>query len=546
MKKIAKVILVLFIFQIQIFLFAKNEDDKYSIYFKDAIQKFHLISNTDDETGAVEAEKKVKNKKVGKAILINWSFILADSIKYWSKYTKWLEDWQFKLTWKDQKRRFFTTEAIKFDSNPFMTNWTHGLSGAAFYNMARYYRLSIFESFLLELSSSLSWEYITEWREVISINDVFFSGVGGIHIGEPFFQYGKYLLSKKGLGNRILGYLINPVFAVNDLLGNRKWRMNFKEEYRNSPDSYLYLGPEKSIYSGTDEKNLSMIHLGIKTSFLNIPEFEDNSLKDFSGRIKNTFFSGISFDLSLSKEGVEEYRFETESVIFGFAKKKFNDIFDNKRKGYRYYIGASTAFELFKKRAIAYYDKGEYHYDFTKSETPTQPTLFTDKFAIINLLGPAFKLSLFSGDFKAGLSLNAYFDFALVNSMALNEYSKYYPLNIEYKKTTLTHYGYYYAFGYTMKSQLSLSLRNIELTGLIKYQRYSSIESLDRFQENIKDDSEVIDSRTISRLELSFGIPKSPVSFIAAIENISRNGIFKSINYDENEKRIYTQVRLSF
>ena len=33
------------------------------------------------------------------------------------KYTKFIEDWQFTLTWKDQKRKFFTSEGLRLDSN---------------------------------------------------------------------------------------------------------------------------------------------------------------------------------------------------------------------------------------------------------------------------------------------------------------------------------------------------------------------------------------------------------------------------------------------
>jgi hypothetical protein len=33
--------------------------------------------------------------------------------KYWVTYEEWLEDWQYELTWEDQKKRFFSLEAWK-------------------------------------------------------------------------------------------------------------------------------------------------------------------------------------------------------------------------------------------------------------------------------------------------------------------------------------------------------------------------------------------------------------------------------------------------
>ncbi len=545
MKKIVGSILLVFTLQLHTPIFADKEYDKYFIYFKDAISNFHLKNHSSAE-GINASKKKIKQKKVGKAILVNWSFILADSISYWSKYTKWLEDWQFTLTWKDQKRRFFTTEAIKFDSNPFMTNWTHGISGAGFFNIARYYRLNIFESVLFSLSSSLSWEYLTEWREVISINDIFFSGIAGLHIGEPIFQTAKYLLSGKGLSNKIFGYLLNPVFAINDLIGSKKWRENFKEEYYGTPNNYFNIGYKSNSFSNSETDNLRMTNIRMETIFINIPNFNKNSTEKFSGRLKNTFFSRISFDISFTSRHIEEYSFETEAVISGFAKKQFIRNPNNRLKGFKYYFGLSTAFELYKKRSIVEYDKGEFHYDFTKKESPPQPTQFTDKLAIIDLLGPAFNFSQYYGNFRINLLLNAYFNFSLVNSLALNEYSKYNDLSEPYKKTTLTHYGYYYAFGYSLRGGLALSFGNLKLSGLIKHQKFASIQSLDRFQNEIEDDAKVKDERTINRVELEFRIPKSKIFLVATVENIFRKGEFKEIIEKKNEHRIYTKIKFSF
>ncbi len=546
MKKIVKVILVLFIFQIQIFLFAKDEENKYSIYFKDAVQKFHLSSNTGEDAGAAEAEKKIKNKKVGKAILVNWSLILADSINYWSKYTKWLEDWQFRLTWKDQKRRFFTTEAIKFDSNPFLTNWTHGVSGAAFFNIARYYRLNIPESLLFELSSSLSWEYITEWREVISINDVFFSGLGGLPIGEPLYQYSKYLLSRKGVVPKIAGYIINPIFALNDLIGQKKWRNHFREEYQNAPTVEISAGFEKSRYLHNKESNLNLTHLGLSSTFLNVPQFSRNKGKKYSEKLNKTFYTSVSLDLSLSSEGVEEYIFETEVVLFGKAEKREKTGKRGKIKSNKLFYGFSSGFELFKKRSIVDYDKGEYHYDFTAGEQPPQPTEFKDKLAVINLAGPVFYYRTDSGRLTTELKLNGYLNFSLVTSNALNKYTENNDLFELRRKTTLSYYGYYYAFGYTLKSYASLSAGILRFSGSAKYQRFSSIQGVDRFQNEIGDDSGVHDSRTFLKFTAGLRIPHTPFYISGTLEGNKRFGSFKNTVFSTKEKRTYLELKIHF
>lgn len=488
--------------------------------------------------------KKVKSKRFGRAFLLTMGVTLLDSIRYWAKYTKWLEDWQYELTWEDQKVRFFTLKANKFDSNPFVTNWTHGLSGAIYYNFARYYRMNVLESVLFELGFSLWWEYVTEWREVVSINDNFFSGLGGLPIGEPLFQIGSYFNNKPGVLNKIVGAVFNPVILFNDLLGGRKWRKKFSKPYFSKPHFNIYFGHKQAFFKGSEHGDSSLFHIGFESSFNIIPGY---GLPGTHNRfIKNILLSEISFNLAYKATSVEEFNLFTKTVIFGHFSQKIEQDSSENLKGYSLFLGAGSAFDLFKKKAIAYYDKGEYHYDFTAGERAPQPTEFTDKLAILNIIGPVFDLSVYSGRLKLGLSLDAYVDFALVNALALNEYSIEHDLFEPKKKTTLAHYGYYYAFGFTLSSKGSVRYRNFEINGKFKYQYYDSVEGVDRFQDNVVDDCNVTDSRLMYKVSLGYRFFNSPIKIVFACEGIKRKGALKNIRRRESETRLYTQLNLSF
>ncbi|MCK5345797.1 MAG: hypothetical protein KAR20_20445, partial [Candidatus Heimdallarchaeota archaeon] len=213
---------------------------------------------------------------------------------------------------------------------------------------------------------------------------------------------------------------------------------------------------------------------------------------------------------------------------------------------YSFFAGVGSAFDFFKKRAIIYYDEFEYHFDFTGGEEAPQPTEFTDKLAILNLIGPVFELSIYSGQFKFRSSISAYIDFALLNSMALNEYSIDNDLYEPQLKTTLSHYGYYYAFGFTFSSDMDLNYKNIQLKGKIKYQYYDSIEGLDRFQDDVEDDCNVKDTRFMYKISLGYALSKSPVTIQLAYEHIDREGTLKNITHSTIEDRIYTRLQISF
>lgn len=493
----------------------------------------------------VNSPKKKENKKyLGKAILFNLGIWLIDSIRYWATYSQWIEDWQFELTWEDQKKRFFSFTANKFDSNPFITNWTHVLSGAIYYNVARYYGLNKLESILFEFSSSLWWEYVTEWREVISINDNFFSGIGGLPFGEVLYRLGSYFSNRPGALNKIVGYVFNPVMALNDLLGSSKWKKkpDFPESSR--PLFKFYYGPKQVSYRGEKGSSSLLFNLGLEADFNTIPDYgKTGTTKQW---IKKTLLSQFHLDATLGENTLEEYSVLARVVLFGYFSQKIKPGPSKTKKGYSLYIGAGSAFDLFKKKAIAYYDQGDYHYDFTAGEYPPQPTEFTDKFAIINLIGPVFDLVHYSGCWTFKLGLGIHFDFALVNALALNEYSKYYDLSNPQKKSTLTHYGYYYAFGLTLSSEGSLAYKNIELSGKCKYQSYNSIQGLDRFQDEVVDDSEVKDSRFMYKVCLAYSFGNSPFKMEIAYEGINRHGSLKDINQNRLENRIYTRIKIEF
>jgi hypothetical protein len=289
-----------------------------------------------------------------------------------------------------------------------------------------------------------------------------------------------------------------------------------------------------------------MFNVRIESRFNHIPGYEDTSEGDISRFIKRTLLSELVFDLSLGPNSVEEYSFFTRSVLFGFFRQNINLDSSERITGYNYFVGLGNSFDLFKKKAVAYYDKGQYHYDFTGREEATQPTEFTDKFAIINLFGPVFDLSLYSSRVNLRFSMGVYADFALVNSLALNQYSLVQDIYEPRMKTTLSHYGYYYAFGYTLSSSLGIYFRNIEIEGNLKYQYYDSIEGLDRFQDEVVDDCNVTDSRLMGRLIFGYNFPKTPVNLIVACEGIGRKGTLHDITKKRTEIRIYTQVKLSF
>jgi hypothetical protein len=287
-----------------------------------------------------------------------------------------------------------------------------------------------------------------------------------------------------------------------------------------------------------------LFHVGIATSFNTIPGYgAPGTVNRF---IKHTLLSEVYLDGTFGPNTLEEYSFFSKAVLFGRFIQEIKQGSPGDLKGYSLFFGGSSAFDLFLKKATAYYDKGSYHYDFKGGEQPPQPTEFTDKLAIINLIGPVFDLSVYANRFKLRLSVDLYADFAFVNSMALNQYSIHHDLFQPRLKTTLSHYGYYYALGFTFSMKGGVQYRNVEINGKFKYQYYDSIEGRDRFQYKIEDDCNVTDRRLWYKVSLGYAVANTPVKLVFTWEGIDRSGSIKEVTHRVLETRLYTQLKVSF
>lgn len=480
--------------------------------------------------------EKWPKKRLGRAVLECAAVFAYSQTKYWVTYEEWLEDWQYELTWEDQKKRFFSLEAWKFDSNCFGLNWSHALAGALYYNIARTNNLNRLESLLFTIGGSFYWEYIVEWRNVLSIGDNIFTIVGGISIGEAWYQLGKYFTTKTELGNRILSF-INPILKLNRWF-DRKETANWPKESEPGWNKFDFFLGGRFSRSAAKDSYLGNIYGGVHTQLNHIPDFGKPG--QISRKESDTLFTEIYFDFTAGEMGTEEVNIYSRTVFFGHFKQNI----DQQQRGYAYYFGLGSAFTYLKKRSTAFYDgcevKVKRGYDLRLEE----PREFTDKFSVIHLAGPMFDFTSYSSKLKLRLVLDAYLDFALVNAFALNKYSV--GREITGIKTNLLYYGYYYGLGTTLSSDLNIYFGHLEFRGLLKYHLWDSLDGRDRFQIELTDDFHVKDSRLQYKLSLGYWIPGTPMELLSSFEGINRKGNIKNIDHKEMETRLFLGLNFKF
>ncbi|UCH93693.1 MAG: DUF3943 domain-containing protein [Candidatus Aminicenantes bacterium] len=507
----------------------------------------------------------IPKKRVGRAVLEGVGHFVYATASYWIRKDVMMEDWEYLFTWKDQKRRFFFLDGMRFDSNSFQFNWTHAMAGAIYYNYARTNRLNPLESFLFCFGASYFWEFVIEFREVVSINDVISTPMGGVSVGEALFQLGRLFRSKKPTFlNRIARLLSNPVLSFNEWLDRKKYKNQyaFKNDYWN--DNRLFIGPRFDVFSGSDPGGF--LQLGLESQINLIPEY---GKPDVSSRVINhPAFTELNIGGVFCRKGLYEYNIFAKSVLFGYFIQDihrprvphFNISDENHTAinnnagvtgddtetyggggnvGYSLFVGLATCFDLIEKDPVIAAEMTE------QEGTGDSPDKMA-RYCIINLLGPTVDCSLFHKGLRVRFAVDAYGDFSLIHSYAFKKYSELYEFG--QTKSTLENHDYYYALGVTFSSKLQVNYSNVELKGFFKYHYFDSVEGLDRFQKDMleEDDFDLKDHRWWYNISLGYRIPNTSVRLVLGLERWDRKGYIGDLVQQSTERRSYFQIQYLF
>jgi hypothetical protein len=507
------------------------------------------------KAGRVDLETRPR-RHTGRALIESAVLITASTIDYWRTYADFEEDWQFALTWKDQKRRFFTAESPKFDSNAFWFNWSHALSGAAYYNLARTNGLNSRASFLFSFGMSALWEAVCEWREIISTNDMIFTSFGGPAVGEPLFQVGSYFSRRRGILNRLAGIIFNPFLAANNWFDRKAGPAADSGRDAAWHRFSLFAGLKSCTVSpaGTTAVPASVdrqreFNLGLEMETATVPGY--GRAGAFRGWLAETLSSCVFFDLSFSPDGMEEFNVRTQAVLFGYGWQSIREAPDGSLRGHSASVGLGTAFEVYRKRPVAWYDSsaeipgGGPALSDARFVRPT-PTRFTDKTSAISPLGGVLTFAFFGPRLHARWRTEIYGDFAMVNALAYNRFTESHDTGGV--KSTLLNWGYYYALGMTLASDLTVDWRRWRLQGGACFQLYDSVQGQDRYQflGVVTDDSKIRDTRLVRHFRLGYRLRRTPVELGLAVEGIGRRGRLLDIREHYRETRFYYQLRLVF
>jgi hypothetical protein len=490
--------------------------------------------------GDGKAPNLTPKKHPGRAWIELGAFMTYGTLSYWHRRA-FVEDWQFKLTVDDQVNRFFFLDGWRFDSNNFMVNWTHSPAGANYYQFGRTNNLSWAESWLMAMATSTYWEGFVEWKEVISLNDQIMTAFGAYSVGEPWYQLGHYLAHQPGFFYQVLSFM-NPLLKFNHWLDRKQpgAREYTQPGWHNLA---LFLGGRHLTRSGKPDETGA--YFGFRTQLFGPREYGKPG--DYQQTLKDTYFTSISLDYTVRNGHSDEVNFSSAATSLGYFRQQI----DGGLSGYSLTVGLGSAFEYFKKKPIDYYDSVPVPPKLPGYDLHLErPRNFTDKLALVHLVGPVVDWTVFRTGLKLRTVAGAYFDFGLVNSYALNAYSELHHTppddTIAGMKTTIQYYGYYYAFGGTLSGQTNLEWGNFRAQALASFGAWSSVDVLDRFKNEITNNAHLDDNRVRYLFGAGWKVPCVPLALFAKYEGIHRWGRVLESRVQGLEKRLFAGLEFSF
>jgi hypothetical protein len=108
------------------------------------------------------------------------------------------------------------------------------------------------------------------------------------------------------------------------------------------------------------------------------------------------------------------------------------------------------------------------------------------------------------------------------------------------------YYGYYYAFGGTLSGRTDLEWGNFRAQALASFGAWSSVDGLDRFQNEITNNAHLDDNRSRYLIGAGWRVPKTPVEFFVKYEGVRRWGRVLEARVRSLEKRLFAGVEFSF
>jgi hypothetical protein len=457
-----------------------------------------------------------------RALLETALFMGGNTAYYWWNKDFNAPDWEMGWDRESWRKKLITFEGVRFDANYFSTNaGSHTEAGTIVYLIGRGNGLDPGWSFLLSTGEVFAWEYLSEFREKVSINDLYTNALGGLAVGEPFFQLSEVFAQGADNGvNRAVALLFSPLSNLNGW-GDRRRAGNVDA-----------LGLPRDIWHRFDLRvGLGNTHWANEltwTETLLGATSEINTVHGY-GRagVRSGFFgpgriTEIDLDFAISDPGLSAASFATRVALGGYHRQAVSGE-GTLLRGHSLVLSLVNTFEYTRR---------------------SRPSASLDQIATFGVFGPTAELLHRRGELEARLRVEAIPNLAMVSSLASERYQQLF--GTEGIKSVLAQRGYYFGYGVGVGAELAARYRVWEAGIASRWERFGSIEGLDRYQERVTNDFHLVDGRLASAIWLSVRPLQGYGQIGVCVEGGRRFGTIEDLTTTVEERRAALTFALEF
>lgn len=378
-------------------------------------------------------------------------------------------DWDYQGLYADlpdalpQGEKWRNFNGLRFDDNVmYMNTPLHPMAGAGYYILARSSRLGIWASILATNLTSLFWEAAVEHHEVLSINDMLFTGIGGIPLGEAYIQLGEFFRrGNRTPLNQALSWIFAAPLQLHDLLDGTgtHYRGGFDE--MGWPEEIWHRFRLSTGYSfGLQEFDSDQTRhdgeIALTTELVRLPEFQQRA-RDTSFQT-GPAMTNLSASLAAGPEGVANWHLAGELHFAGWYGQRAGQVGEEPSLS-SYWLGTGLGLR---------HDQHQYGD-------------FRDRMGIIHFPGLRTDLSYLAGPLDLRLRYGIHADFSALDSFGLPDFQ---AQGGSSNRTVLEDFGYYYGLGFSSLLHAEVGVGPLRAEYQHRYHFSRSINALDRFYDD--------------------------------------------------------------
>lgn len=401
------------------------------------------------------------------------------SVAYWLMMDRNVADWD-----NPTPQERFNGVAWRLDNNSLPVNFiAHPAMGAYAHSFARANHHDVWTSFGYGFLTSFLWEFVLEFKEKVSVNDIIATPMAGLPIGEFFYKLGLYLdtASNPGTGSAIARWWLGTGVALDRTLDGRE------PPRVTSRDA---LGYTKKIWHEFDANygvnfarsgeiaEYSRHTTGIRAMLVTLPGYLES--RSFGRFFHGAEVSDFSAAFEASRHGVG-LTMTSDTLLLGYHAQDFVAKGDES-EGAAATFGVSLAYTYHQSTANrhpSFEEAAALPGPDRASHVPTTE----EQFSAVHLPGPAVDYRVRAPHVALSLSARAHPDFAGIGAPAFYDFTERYP--DDKAKHILHRQGYFYGWGGSGSLRGKLNLGPFYLSGSAFYGRYDSQDGLDRHIETV-------------------------------------------------------------